>query len=183
MYVIDKLKVYKTRTFIVTVFHYDIATSVTIITCQIYSITIKLRLFLSDAMLLFIFTVLSTIGVANGVDAPLLLDNVSIRSDLSGRLPNPGTWGDSYSVGNSCYCATTYDHEIGPILVDTPLGVMSIKEVCELLGEGPGIEGRPRYNDIQCGNGPANNAGDEEVCPGRIEHQKNGCRYIGTVYT
>jgi hypothetical protein len=35
------------------------------------------------------------------------------------------------------------------------------------------------YNDIQCGNGPANDAGDEDDCPGRTEHGQEGCKYIG----
>jgi hypothetical protein len=120
------------------------------------------------------------IGIACGdTVAPLLEDNVLIRSNVKGRLPQPETWGDSYSVGKSCYCATNFDHDIGPVKVNTPLGVKTIKEVCNLLGKGPGIEGRPRYNDIQCGNGPANNAGDEDDCPGRIEYGRKGCGYIG----
>jgi hypothetical protein len=36
-----------------------------------------------------------------------------------------------------------------------------------------------RYNDVQCGNGPANDAGDEDTCPGRIEYGAVGCKYIG----
>jgi hypothetical protein len=138
-------------------------------------------------IVLFASLIYSAHGVApliysdDGV-APLLEDNVSIRTDVSGRVPNPRTWGDSYSVGDSCFCATSFDHDIGPVMVDTILGEMTIKEVCDLLGEGPGIEDRPRYNDIQCGNGPPNNAGDEDDCPGRIEHGKDGCRYIGPMW-
>jgi hypothetical protein len=121
-------------------------------------------------------------GVVLSAVAPLMEDNVSIRNDVLGRLPNPITWGDSYSVGDSCYCSSNFDHNITTEMVDTPLGVMSIKDVCDLLGDGPGKEGRPVYNDIQCGNGPANNAGDEDDCPGRIEYKRSGCRYIGPTW-
>jgi hypothetical protein len=121
------------------------------------------------------------VPVAKGV-APLLEDNVSIRNDVPGRSDVKAlSWADSYSDGDSCYCATSFDHDIGSILVDTPLGVMTILEVCDLLGDGPtgSKQGRPLYNDIQCGNGPANDAGDEDDCPGRTEHGQEGCKYIG----
>ena len=114
--------------------------------------------------------------------APLLEDNVAILDDVAG-CPNPGPngWADSYSVGDNCYCegVGNFDHDIGPVLVDTPLGVKTVREVCALLGPGPGRRDRPLYNDIQCGNGPANNAGDEDNCPGRTEYGREGCKYIG----
>ena len=112
--------------------------------------------------------------------APLLEDNVAILNVPGLPGVNEG-WTDSYSDGDSCYCATTFDHDIGTIVVDTPLGKKTVREVCELLGNGPtgSSAGRPLYNDIQCGNGPANNAGDETTCPGRTEHGQQGCKYIG----
>jgi hypothetical protein len=121
------------------------------------------------------------IGIVQGAFAPLLEDNVSYHKELPGRSDvNPQFWSDSYSDGDSCYCKSTFDHDIGSVLVDTPLGVMTVKEVCDLLGDGPrGSEGRPLYNDIQCGNGPANNAGDEDDCPGRTEYGQDGCKYTG----
>jgi hypothetical protein len=122
------------------------------------------------------------VGIASVVlaqTAPLLLDNAAILN-VPGRADvDPNSWSDSYSVGNSCYCETTYDHNIGVIVVATPLGNLTVKEVCTLLGPGPGSSGRPIYNDIQCGNGPANDAGDETACPGRVDHGPNGCKYIG----
>ena len=99
--------------------------------------------------------------------------------DVAGRNPGGAGWADSYSVGNACYCATTFDHNIGGIVVDTPDGPKTVREVCETLGEGPGIEGRPIYNDVQCGNGPANDAGDEDDCPGRVDIGREGCGQIG----
>ena len=113
--------------------------------------------------------------------APLMEDNVAIRTDILG-LPSPGarSWSDSYSDGDSCYCATTFDHNLATVLVDTPLGIMTVKEVCDLLGQGPtgSRDGRPLYNDIQCGNGPSV-ISDEVDCPGRTEYGQEGCKHIG----
>ena len=89
--------------------------------------------------------------------------------DVPGRNPGGVGWMDSYSVGDRCYCDTTYDHDIGDIVVSTPFGNRTVRQVCEALGDGPGRSGRPIYNDIQCGNGPANDAGDEDDCPGRVD--------------
>ena len=97
------------------------------------------------------------------------------------RSPSP-SWADSYSVGDQCYCMTTFDHNIGDILVDGPDGVIDVREACARLGDGPGSAGRPLYNDIQCGNGPANDAGDEDWCPGRVDQGKIGCAKIGPAW-
>lgn len=115
-----------------------------------------------------------------GQYAPLMEDNTAML-DVPGRSGvNSTSWTDSYSIGNSCYCQTSFDHNIGDKIVTTPLGQVTVREVCELLGDGPGgSAGRPLYNDIQCGNGPPNDAGDEGDCPGRVEYGKTGCKYIG----
>ncbi len=103
------------------------------------------------------------------------------------RTPNGG-WADSYSVGDRCYCETTFDHNIGPVVVNTELGSMTVREACDLLGSGPGSSGRPKYNDVQCGNGPSNDAGDEDFCPGRVDIQGStaerrlGCNQIGPMW-
>ncbi len=98
---------------------------------------------------------------------------------MKGRNPGGFGWKDSYSVGGDCYCATTFDHGIGDLTVDTPAGPRSVRQVCDKIGKGPGPEGRPIYNDIQCGNGPANNAGDEDDCPGRVDIGRKGCGHVG----
>jgi hypothetical protein len=111
-----------------------------------------------------------------------------VHSDVVKVINVPGgvtpgsNWADSYSVGKRCYCESTFDHDIGPIKVNTPLGVMTVRDVCDLLGSGPGSSGRPKYNDIQCGNGPANNLGDEDACPGRIDIGVVGCGQIGPMW-
>ena len=107
------------------------------------------------------------------------VDNINPNAIL--RDPRPG-WKDSYSVGDKCYCATTFDHDIGPVTVDTNAGVMTVREACERIGAGPGEAGRPTYNDVQCGNGPRNGQDDEDFCPGRVDIGKEGCGHIGPVW-
>jgi hypothetical protein len=106
---------------------------------------------------------------------PLLLDNTKILN-VTGDARVRSGWTDSYSVGDACYCDSTFDHNIGSVRVQTPKGMKTVREVCYLLGPGPGKANRPIYNDIQCGNGPPNDAGDEITCPGRTDQ---GCKYIG----
>ncbi len=93
--------------------------------------------------------------------------------------PGGNSWKDSYSVDGKCYCDSTFDHDIGTIEVETPDGTKTVLEVCEAIGPGPGAEGNPIYNDIQCGNGPANDAGDEDWCPGRVDQGEAGCCTVG----
>lgn len=108
----------------------------------------------------------------------LLVDNTAVFNVTGDGRVSLG-WSDSYSVGNQCYCDSTFDHNIGSVLVSTPLGTMAVQDVCDWIGPGPGKDGRPIYNDIQCGNGPPNDAGDEVTCPGRVDHGPQGCAYIG----
>lgn len=99
--------------------------------------------------------------------------------ELEGINPRPN-WKDSYSIDGKCYCDTTYDHNIGGIMVDGPDGRITVREACDLVGDGPGPEeDRVYYNDIQCGNGPANDQLDEQVCPGRVDMGKAGCKVSG----
>ena len=129
-------------------------------------------------LLMLLLLVVSCAPLVLGNAAPLLED-IRAALDLPGDPNVSPNWVDSYSFGDRCYCITNFDHGIGSVWVDTPLGYMTVYAVCELLGEGPGADGRPLYNDIQCGNGPPNDAGDEERCPGRTEYGENGCKYIG----
>ncbi len=104
---------------------------------------------------------------------------------FSYNCDRPGSnWSDSYSVNGKCYCATTFDHGIGAFEVMTPAGLKTVKEICEAVGPGPGKSGNPVYNDIQCGNGPANFAGDEDpdCCPGRTDQGASGCVVIGPMW-
>lgn len=115
-----------------------------------------------------------------------LLSDFEPATDV-GTVPfNPNenpqlSWGDSYSHNGECYIESTFDHGIGDVLVDTPHGQKTVREVAIALGTGPSSFGNPLYNDVQCGNGPANNAGDEDYgrCAGRVDIGVNGCGLIG----
>ena len=98
----------------------------------------------------------------------------------NGIVPGSG-WADSYSADGRCYIDSNFDHGIGDAIVPTPIGGQSVRQVADRLGVGPGRSGNPIYNDVQCGNGPANNAGDEDPdqCPGRVDMGSEGCFIIG----
>jgi hypothetical protein len=99
--------------------------------------------------------------------------------------PQPG-WKDSYAVGGKCYCDSNgYDHNLDQKTALTPVGRKNVVEICNAitaaLGRGP-TAGRIPYNDIQCGNGPANDAPDEAGCPGRVDIGPAGCNQIGPTW-
>jgi len=121
------------------------------------------------------------------LDGDLQVDRLTLTPGGPGARPipacwladverNPGAgWADSYAADGQCYCASTFDHNVGQLLVPTPAGPRTVREVCAALGPGPGKEGRPLFNDVQCGHGPANDAGDEDWCPGRTDQGRDGC--------
>ena len=108
------------------------------------------------------------------------LDDCSL-DDVQGK-PGGMSWADSYSVDGRCYCATSFDHNIGGVMVDTPAGPRTVMEVCEAIAPGPGVGDNPVYNDVQCGNGPPNDAGDEDWCPGRVDEGEAGCCIAGPLW-
>jgi len=94
------------------------------------------------------------------------------------------SWEDSYSVNGVCYCNSNFDHGIANTRVSTPRGQRTVRQVCNDIRSALGTgsrNGRIPYNDVQCGNGPANNAGDENRnrCPGRVDIGPRGCDDIG----
>eukprot|EP00752_Nemacystus_decipiens_P001998 g1921.t1 len=109
------------------------------------------------------------------------VDDIVKIIPVKGLIPGGRGWADSYSIGRKCFMKTTFDHGIGDVSVDTPLGKMTIKDLYEKMGPGPGSKDRPLYNDIQCGNGPYNNhdINDEPDCPGLVEYGWAGCGQIG----
>lgn len=126
-------------------------------------------------------TVAPRAGAVSSADASV---DVPTPSDDSGR-PTPSLgWADSYAYRGVCYVDTTYDHGIGDVSIDTPAGRMTIRRAVSrgVIAAGPGIaRAEALYNDIQCGNGPANDAGDEDPdqCPGRVDQGRAGCTSIG----
>lgn len=93
------------------------------------------------------------------------------------------SWKDSYSYQGVCYIAGGYDHNARGQQVQLPDGSYAIvRDMLHLLAVGPGEQfADALYNDIQCGNGPANDAGDEDPdqCPGRVDQGRAGCQVIG----
>jgi hypothetical protein len=134
-----------------------------------------------------VFQVISTtMGGLNSIGrqgCALFLLFVLLPHAALAENPRPG-WKDSYSVNGQCYCDSNFDHGIGSQTVNTPQGRKSVRQVCATIGRGPGSRGNPVYNDIQCGNGPPNNAGDEDRnrCPGRVDMGSRGCQITGPTW-
>ncbi|MCG8701900.1 MAG: T9SS type A sorting domain-containing protein [Bacteroidales bacterium] len=107
-------------------------------------------------------------------------DPVLKAAEYKCNKPKKG-WADSYSVNGKCYCATSFDHNIGGIKIKTPAGKKTVKEICNKIGKGPGKGKNPVYNTVQCGHAPYNNAGDEDpgCCPGRVDQGAKGCSKLG----
>ncbi len=84
-------------------------------------------------------------------------------------------WKDSYSANGKCYI----DSELGHGIANVKYNGYTIRQIAAMLPKGPGADGNAIYNDVQCGNGPPNNYGDEELCPGRVDMGKEGCNIIG----
>lgn len=96
-------------------------------------------------------------------------DIVTIVNVVGGVIPGGKSWADSYSANGRCYCASSFDHKFANHILETPLGWLPIRRICELIGPGPGIAGNPVYNDVQCGNGPPKAVQHEHACPGRTD--------------
>ena len=132
-----------------------------------------------------------------GVDnSAYVFDNIAMN--LKAKWQNPGgvSWMDSYSIVAStgkeyCFIDSTLDHDIGELKIDLPEGgKISVKDAHDSQTDHPHYRARtenvdPIYNDVQCGNGPANDAGDEDVdqCPGRTDMGAGGCGIQGPRFT
>ena len=116
-----------------------------------------------------------------------LLFNIASYAQLpDGVTPGGKSWADSYQANGLCWCDTTFDHDLDDItkVSFTINGVKrNIRDICDELQYHPLVrdyrDGDPIYNDVQCGNGPANTAIDEVQCPGRVDEGRDGCSVIG----
>lgn len=113
--------------------------------------------------------------------ALIVLGGTSIAQTYNPRIG----WKDSYAVDGVCYCDSNgFDHGADRLTHPTPAGVLPVTQICadiqSVLGEGRS-SGRIPYNDLQCGNGPPNDAGDEDpdACPGRVDIGPEGCLILG----
>ncbi len=106
---------------------------------------------------------------------------------------NPGGagWADSYQANNLCWCSTTFDHGLNDINVTSFVingEKRNIEDICDELKNHPSFRalasGDPLYNDIQCGNGPANAdyRNDETYCPGIVTNGNAGCSVTGPTW-
>jgi len=112
----------------------------------------------------------------SGADARLVSTGVTPM-----RTPAGLGWADSYiGTDGQCWPASTWDHGIGEVRVDTSAGPMTIREAADRLGGAPERRGDLAFNDINCGNGPANDAGDEAIdqCPGLVTRGRAGCELV-----
>ncbi|WP_109302148.1 Ig-like domain-containing protein [Aquimarina sp. AU474] len=96
---------------------------------------------------------------------------------------HPG-WTDSFKANGFCWCnSSNFDHGIGITTVSINGTDYKIIDICDELKKHPLYRayqnGDAPYNDIQCGNGPANDAPDETGCPGRTDIGPSGCNEIG----
>ncbi len=96
--------------------------------------------------------------------------------------PRPG-WKDSFEANGFCWCDSNLDHGIATKTVTINNTAYSVVDICDELKKHPNYRayqnGDPIYNDIQCGNGPFNDAPDEPGCPGRVDLGPDGCDQIG----
>jgi len=114
----------------------------------------------------------------------ILLINISLI--LNGQLnPRPG-WKDSYEASGLCWCNSTFDHNLDSKTLTINDNEYSVVDICDELKFHPEYRNEqnedPVYNDIQCGNGPPNDAGDETPCPGRVDLGPDGCTIIGPTF-
>lgn len=122
-----------------------------------------LRPHITKAILPFFETALLFVGLpitqaqipqigAEHPDVVAILNITKPPADIG--LPS-NAWTDSYSYQGRCYCWTDFDHNIGDIEIDTGRanignnGILTLKEACKRIGEGPGPWGNPIYNDVQ----------------------------------
>lgn len=100
---------------------------------------------------------------------------VTLSSSLLASA-NAASWDGSYAADGECFCTGTQGRDIDSLIVPTPIGGQSIKQVCERLGTGPALQkvnGKfnfPVYADAQCGNGPFSSdaASIDENCSGHL---------------
>jgi len=119
--------------------------------------------------------------------------NNSAGSHNSGDNPS-NKWMDSVKMSDGkCYCDTNgFDHGAGDFFAVDPISKLAVtlKRVCDAIGSpASGLTRIAEYNDVQCGNGPENWAGDEapDRCNGLVVNIADTpgiplCRSTGPYY-
>jgi hypothetical protein len=128
--------------------------------------------------------------VAPVVETPapvVVVDPVApVTGTYTGPAPQAG-WHDSYSVNGVCYIDGGHDHNARNMKWTIDGVTRTVGEWIPYLKTGPGRGNNHTYNDVQCGHGPANDAGDEDPypvgCPGLIiVGSREGCNVKGPTW-
>jgi hypothetical protein len=109
-----------------------------------------------------------------------------VTAQYTGPAPQ-ANWHDSYSVNGVCYIDGGTDHNALSMLWTINGVTRSVGAWIPFLKTGPGLGNNHTYNDVQCGHGPANDAGDEDAypqgCPGLIIiGSREGCNVKGPTW-
>jgi len=120
-------------------------------------------------------------------------DKIVVRdpvAPVTGQYTGPtpqASWRDSYSANGVCYIDGGFDHNARNMLWTIDGVTRTVGEWIPFLKTGPGRGNNHTYNDVQCGHGPANDAGDEDAypagCPGLIIiGSREGCNVKGPTW-
>ncbi|MGQ7844082.1 hypothetical protein ACUNV4_06385 [Granulosicoccus sp. 3-233] len=105
-----------------------------------------------------------------------------IGSSVGLSVAQSADWNGSYSASGQCFCVGELPASTRMSIVPTPIGGQTVAQVCQRLGEGPGLVrenglfNHPVYTDAQCGNGPglATSRDDKGGCSGSLEAGSDG---------
>ncbi|NND90723.1 MAG: hypothetical protein HKN42_07640 [Granulosicoccus sp.] len=81
-------------------------------------------------------------------------------SSMTPLLVHAADWNGSYSADGQCFCVGEIPASLRTSIVATPVGGQTVSQVCDRVGEGPGLSlsqglfNYPVYADPQCGHGP-----------------------------
>jgi hypothetical protein len=109
-----------------------------------------------------------------------------VTAKYTGPAPQ-ASWKDSYSVNGVCYLDGGTDHNALSMLWTIDGVTRTVGAWIPFIKTGPGRGNNHIYNDVQCGHGPANDAGDEDAypvgCPGLIiVGSREGCNVKGPTW-
>ena len=124
-----------------------------------------------------------------------LIDTENLTAGVVTYTPIKGTnepeplgvnWMDSYVANGKCFIESKLSYAVRDIRVSTSIGNITVEKANEYLRSDPDFRlrqrGDPIYNDVQCGNGPATDTGEEDNiggCPGRVDLGREGCAVVG----
>ncbi len=108
----------------------------------------------------------------------------SATYSLTGYAGNPAH-PFSYEADGNCYCTEFVAlSDIATMMLPTPIGGQTVKQICERLGNGPGLVlenglyNHPAYADAQCGNN-LNAENSEKSCTLLDAHGSSSCGKAG----